>query len=495
MAAADAATIDRGTPAEVLMDRAGRAVARAVIDVVERRYGSKVVIVCGKGNNGGDGFVAARALVREGLSVRCLSVGDVASSTGAAAHHYEKWLAGGGTVEPFEVDELVGDIAVDAIFGTGFRGIAEGEASQAIEALTRFPGPVVAVDIPSGVDGATGRCEGPCVDADVTVAMGAEKIGTAVGEGGERAGAVVVAEIGIPVTDAVAQMVEGPDVAEALPERSQGSHKRSSGTVVVLAGSDSMPGAALLTCRAALRAGSGYVNLATTDGVRSAAAETIPEVVSVLASDSDVLTSDAIERAKPALEKADALAVGPGLSTGSGQRALIERIVREVDLPFVADADALNVLAEDPAILADRRAPAVLTPHPAELARLLAVDTARVQKDRVAAASEAATRFGCVVVLKGHRTVVASPDGEVVVDPAGGPELATAGTGDVLTGVVAAYLAAGLDPFTAAWVSTFVHGTAGALAAVGSGSTGVLASDVADKIGAAADLIRESEWS
>ena len=494
MAAADAAAIDGGTPAEVLMDRAGRAVARTVIDVVDRRYGGKVVIVCGKGNNGGDGFVAARALEREGLSVRCLTVGDVSSSKGAAAEHLQRWLAIGGSVEPFEVDALAGDIAVDAIFGTGFKGPAEGEAAQAIEALSRFPGPVVAVDIPSGVDGATGRCDGPCVDADVTVAMGAEKIGTAVGAGAERAGTVVVADIGIPVTDAAAAMVEGADVADALPERSQGAHKRSSGTVVVFAGSDGMPGAALLTARAALRTGSGYVNLATTEGVRSAVAETTPEVVSLLASDSDVLSSDALERAKPILEKADAVAIGPGLSTGAGQRALLERVLLEVSEPIVIDADGLNVLAEDPSVLIEREHPSVLTPHPAELARLLAISTGDVQADRVAAASDAAERFGCVIVLKGHRSVIAAPGERVVVNPAGGPELATAGTGDVLTGVVAAYLAVGLDPFVAAWSGAFVHGTAGAIAAANLGSTGVLASDVADRIGAAADRIVEGSW-
>ena len=495
MAAADNAAIKGGTPAEILMDRAGRAVARAVLDVAGRRYGTHIAVVCGKGNNGGDGFVAARVLAREGAAVRCLTVGDVESSAGAAAHHLELWRRAGGQIEAFEVDALDDvDVAVDAIFGTGFRGEAEGEAAQAIEALSRLPVPVVSVDIPSGVDGATGGCSGVCVDADLTVAMGAEKIGTAIGDGAARSGVVTVADIGIPVTDVAAQMIEPDDVASVIPERSVTAHKRSSGTVVVFGGSDAMPGAALLTARAALRAGSGYVNLATTRGVQAAAAEATPEVVAQIASDSSVLGPDAIERAKDLLARADAVAVGPGLGTGGSQREFIERLFREVSTPVVADADALNVLTEDAGVIAEREAPTALTPHPAELARLLQVETAEVQSDRLAAVTEAARRFGCVVLLKGYRSLIASPDGSVVVNPSGGPELATAGTGDVLTGASAAYLAAGLETFPATWAAAFVHGAAGTIAAVGRGSQGVVAWEVAEYLGEAAGRIVEGSW-
>lgn len=255
-----------------------------------------------------------------------------------------------------------------------------------------------------------------------------------------------------------------------------------------------MPGAALLTARAALRAGSGYVNLATTRGVQTAAAEATPEVVAQVASDSNVLGTDAIEKAKDVLARADAVAVGPGLGTGGSQRGFIERLFREVSQPIVADADALNVLAEDASVIADRDGALALTPHPAELARLLQVETSEVQNDRLAAVTEAARRFGCVVLLKGYRSLIAAPDGSVVVNPSGGPELATAGTGDVLTGVCAAYLAAGLDAFEATWAAAFVHGAAGALAAVGRGSQGVVAWDVAEYLGEGADRIVEGSW-
>jgi len=494
MAAADRAAIAAGTPAEVLMDRAGRAIARAVLDVAGHRYGLRVGVVCGKGNNGGDGFVAARALKREGASVRVLAVGDVDSSEGAARHHLDAWRNMGGEVHPFEVDALDEvDVAVDAVFGTGFRAPAEGEATQALEALSRLNAPVVAADIPSGVDGSSGRCDGPCVSAAVTVAIGAEKIGTAIGDGAVRAGTVVVADIGIPLEAYAAAMVEGPDVAEAIPARPPDSHKRSSGTVLVYAGSDAMPGAATLTARSALRAGSGYVNVVTTERVGASIAEVVPEVVArpLLGA---TLGPDAIELSKEWLERADAVAIGPGLGTGSGQQALIERLLRETDVPVVADADALNVIADDISVLQGARPGLTLTPHPAELARLLDIPTADVQRDRLAAVTEAAARFGCVVLLKGHRSLVAAPDGAIVVNPTGGPELATAGTGDVLTGVCASYLAAGLDPFTATWAAAFVHGAAGMIAAVARGTRGVLASDVADNLGEATDLIVEGSW-
>jgi hydroxyethylthiazole kinase-like uncharacterized protein yjeF len=494
MAAADEAAIAAGTPADVLMDRAGRAVARAVLDVMEHRYGLRVAIVCGKGNNGGDGFVAARALSRHGASVKVFAVGDVEADEGAAGAHLSRWKASGGRVEPFRSDALDGaDVVVDALFGTGFHGSVQGEAARAIDAINACDAPVVAIDIPSGVDGTTGRCDGPCVSADLTVAMGAEKVGTAIGEGASRAGTVVVADIGIPVTEAVASMVDPLDVARILPTRADGAHKRSSGTVVVLAGSDAMTGAAVLTARAALRAGSGYVNLISTEAVRAPATETTPELV-IQVAEGDVLGPGALDRAQGLMDRADSVAIGPGLGTGEPQRELVARVLAEIELPVVVDADALNVLAQDTSTLERRSAPLILTPHPAELARLLDLDTSQVQDDRLGTATEAARRFGCVVVSKGHRSVIAGPDGTVFVNPTGGPELATAGTGDVLTGVCGSYLAAGLDAQTAAWGAAYVHGAAGALAALDRGSSGVVAWDVAENLGDAADRIVEGSW-
>lgn len=486
MRAADEAAIAAGTDGSVLMDRAGRAVARAVIACAGGRYGRRVAVVCGKGSNGGDGFVAARVLARRGLRVSCLGVGGAAESTGAAGDHLARMESAGIALRPFAPHGLDGaGVVVDALFGTGFRGRAEGEAAAAIEAVNAAPGTVVSVDVPSGVDGATGGVAGPAVDAAVTVALGAEKLGTAVTPGAARAGRVEVADIGIPVGGMPAGMVEAADVAAVLPRRPPDAHKRTGGSVAVLGGSAAITGAPVLTARGAARMGAGYVTVGGPSAVQHALSTACPEVLTQVVTRGDVLGPDAVAEFGPVLQRADALAIGPGVERGESQSALLEAVWSEVEIPVVVDADGLNALAgrsEWPR----RTGAAVLTPHPAELARLLESSVADISADRPGAARAAASRFGAVVVLKGWRSIVADPSGRVAVIPTGGAELATAGTGDVLTGAVAALAAAGLDPFEAAWAASYVHGLAGALAAhrigVAGGGTGVVAWDVAEAL-------------
>lgn len=451
MRAADEAAIDSGVAASVLMERAGRSLARSAIELAGRRYGRRVLVLCGKGNNGGDGLVAARVLRGEGLTVTIVRLFEDEESP--SPHDF--------------------DVVVDAIFGTGFRGAPEGRVAKAIEGLAGHPR-VVAADIPSGVNGSTGGVEGAAVDAAVTVAMGAEKLGTALSPGAVHAGRVVVADIGIPIPSVSTHLVEEEDVRRVLPSRPPDSHKKSGGSVAVVAGSEAIRGAPLLTCRGAGRMGAGYVTLVSTASVVSAATVVAPELLT-RAVPGDVLGPHALD----SVDGFDCLALGPGLGTGEAQRALCERALLEVDAPVVLDADALNVLAEDVSPLVARSAPTVLTPHPAELARLLGAETKDVVKDRFAAARRAADELGCVVLAKGHRTVVTDGAKSVVV-PTGGPELATAGTGDVLTGAVAALLAAGVDPFDAAWCAAYVHGVAGSIA-----GPGALAPDVAEALGEA----------
>ncbi len=483
MAAADAAAIDAGTPAHLLMDRAGRALAREVLRVGGRRYGLNVAVVCGKGSNGGDGFAAARALAREGARPRCLLVGGMDAVSGAAAHHLELLRTEGGVVDPFPEASLErADVIVDALFGTGFRGVAEGEAAAAIDAINAAQRPVVAADIPSGVNGETGAVEGPGVDADVTVAMGAEKIGTAVGRGAALAGRVTVADIGIPVGSVRAGVVEEDDVRRVLPTRAPDAHKRSGGAVAIVAGSDAMTGAVVLTASGAMRMGAGYVTVGASVGAVTAVQGLLPEVLARVVGEGDHLDAASADRFVDVLERADSLAVGPGLGRGQDQHALVERLLTDVEKPIVLDADGLNVLEGNTGALARRDARTVLTPHAAELARLLGTDVEKIQADRVASARRAAEEFGCAVLLKGFRTVVAQPDQNVVVNPTGGPELATAGTGDVLTGAVSALLAAGVEDFEAAWASAYVHGLAGSLARAQIGAAGVIAGDVADAL-------------
>ena len=512
MARADRLTIEAGTPQDMLMERAGHAVAAAAIRLAGGRYGKRAVVVCGKGNNGGDGFVAARILAREGLRVRCLCTFDPEEATGAAAAHLKHMRGVGVRPLRFEANRFPPDahVVIDAIFGTGFSGAPKGDTAAAIAAIDRSGAPVVAVDIPSGVDGATGAVAGEAVRADVTVTMAAEKFGTATGEGAERAGEVVVAKIGIPAT--IAFLPEGTplnagtedEVAWAdripgaswmvsesdieLPDRKPGAHKRSSGSVVVLAGADVMPGAAVLTATSALSAGAGYVTLGSTERVCTTASTRTPELVTAFATDGEVLDAKALDRLADQIDRADVVAIGPGMGEGNDQRDLLLRALDELERPLVIDADGLNVLAGHTAAVTNRDGATIITPHPAELARLLDIDTSDVQKDRLGVAERAARELECIVLLKGHRTVVAAFDAETGlverwVVPTGGPELATAGTGDVLTGVIAAFTAARPEhPRSATVTGAYVHGVAGEVSAAATGGPGVTAWDVLEAL-------------
>jgi len=492
MGRADRATIEAGSPGEVLMERAGGAVLRAAIEVAGGRYGRRIIVVCGRGNNGGDGFVVARRARQEGMTARCLFVGDPSKVKGASAHHMQLMEAAGVGVEPFDHAALGGaDVVVDAIFGTGFRGVAEGQFAEAIAAINSSGAPVVAVDIPSGIDGATGRAAGPAVQASVTVTMAAEKIGTAIGAGAVHSGTVEVAEIGIPVGGAGVWMIEAADVAQRLPARHPDAHKRSLGAVALLGGSAGMSGAMVLAASAAVRAGAGYVTAGVTPAVDAVLSVALPEVLTHAVTDGDVLGPECLDAFGPVVDRAGVLAVGPGLGRGEAQAGLVGRVLDEVTLPVVIDADGLNVLAGETDALQKRDAPCVLTPHPAELARLLEVTTAEIQDDRPGSVRRAAERFGCIVLLKGFRTLVAEPEGMVVVNPTGGPELATAGTGDVLTGAIATLLAAGIDAFESAWMGAYLHGLAGSVAAE-RGVRGVSAGDVAQALPEAAARLTRS---
>ncbi|MEA2476075.1 MAG: ADP-dependent NAD(P)H-hydrate dehydratase / NAD(P)H-hydrate epimerase [Actinomycetota bacterium] len=497
MAIADQATIASGVPATVLMERAGSAVARATLEVVGGRYGKRVAVVCGTGNNGGDGFVAARILHREGCAVRCIVVGDLESVKGAAAHHLGLMRTRGVSVEALGTDGLKADAIVDAIFGTGFHGTAEGAADAAIRALDAETAPVVAADIPSGLDGLTGRAQGPAVHAAITVTMGARKLGLAIEDGPQHAGRIDVADIGIPQPTTMNYLLDTDDVIEFMPQRNPADHKRSGASVLILAGSDPVPGAPMLAARAAGRMGAGYVTLASTSKAIEAAAVRLPEVLKHICSPGDHLGPEALDELKGPLEYATVLAVGPGLGEGSDQRALVERILGEIDIPIVVDADGLNVLAGNTELLrrrSDEGRKTVITPHPGELAKLLASSVDDVQGDRLAAVREASSRFGCIVVLKGHGTLVADGAEQVVaVNPTGGPVLATAGTGDVLTGALAAlFTRAEGSVFGRACAAVYLHGLAGDIVAAERGSVGALAWDVAESLPAAIATIGAS---
>ncbi|HEX3325492.1 MAG TPA: NAD(P)H-hydrate dehydratase [Actinomycetota bacterium] len=484
MRAADAAAIGAGTPAGSLMERAGTAVARAALRLAGKRYGAKVVIVCGPGNNGGDGYVAARVLRDQGASVLCLTVADPEDLKGPARSAYERF-ARTGVVRQFERRVLDGaGVIVDAIFGTGFRGEPRGPARDAITGIAGARGAplgsepwstkVLSVDVPSGLGG-----PGPAVHADVTVALGAEKLETAV-VGPEAAGGVEVANIGIAIDAAAAWMPNHADLA-GIARRDPGAHKWTR-SVAIVAGSDAMTGAAALAARSAFRAGAGYVTVVTTPGAEGIVRRLVPEAVVRVPAQDPVLSAGIFGSLGDALERAGAVAVGPGIGTGDEQQEMVRRLLREVAAPVVLDADGLNVMKDDPATLREREAPLALTPHAGELGRLLGRSSDEIQSDRIAAVMEASERFDCTVLLKGPRTLTYRAGRGLIVNPTGGAELATAGTGDVLTGVMAALAAGGDDAFTPAWQAAYLHGLAAGIASNSRGAVGLVAWDVAEAL-------------
>ena len=416
---------EQGHDVETMMQRAGRAVA----DAVRRRFpdARRVAAVCGKGANGGDGRIALRMLAAAGLE----------------------------TSEE-ELDRA--DVVIDALFGTGFHGAPRDDAAALIERINAAGAPVVAVDLPSGVDASTGEIAGAVVDADVTVTMHAPKVGLAVAPGRFHAGAVDVADIGIEPRETRHRLVD-EEILRLVPRKRASDTKYSAGSVLVVGGSPGMSGALCLAAEAAFRADAGYVAVATH-------AESLPVVESRLL-EAVKGTLDDVDRLA---ERASAVAVGPGLGRGERERALVRRLLRELPVPVVVDADALYELEPD-----DWAAPRVLTPHSGELARLLNRDD--VDERRLDAVEAAAERFGCVVLLKGADTLVAGGEGVLVVD-SGTPALATAGSGDVLTGIVAAFLAKGVEAPVAAAAAAYAHGRAAELGP----ERGLVASDLIEAL-------------
>jgi NAD(P)H-hydrate epimerase len=495
MRAIDAATIEGiGLPGAVLMENAGRAVADAVIEELGGARGA-VAVVAGAGNNGGDGHVVARVLRARGVEALVYLAARRGEVRGDAQVHLAAYEQTGGMAtsiaEPAELAEhreaiQAAPVVVDALFGTGLARPVTGHLAQVIEVMNRARGRVVAVDIPSGLAADLGVPLGTAVHAHRTVTMAFLKLGLAVAPGLARAGKVTVAEIGIPVELAQAHgirvaVLEAGDLGGWLRRPQLLDHKNRRGHVLVVAGSPGKRGAARLTAWAALRAGAGLCTLAS-DAAELAA----PDPVMTAALDAEA--PGAIDKLAALAEGKAAVAIGPGMAPGAGGKAMVRGALERLAVPLVLDADALNHLAGEAGLIAKAHAPVVVTPHPGEAARLLGTSAAEVEGDRVAAARALAELTRAVVVLKGAGTLVcdgAAGDGFVTINPTGGPALATAGSGDVLTGVVAALVGQGLEVGEAARAAVYLHGLAGDLAAARIGPVGVTASDVLESVPAA----------
>jgi NAD(P)H-hydrate epimerase len=492
---------ERGIAGVDLMERAATGVCRAVEELVPD---GPVAVVCGKGNNGGDGLAAAR-LLREGgrqVSVICTAApeefkGDALANLRRLPGPAPLRLEGTPWAEAERASHPAGDdpigaaaVIVDALLGTGFEGEPRGTVAEAIAAINGARGPVVSVDVPSGVDASSGMVTGEAVRAAMTVTFHAAKPGLWIRPGKAHAGEVVSVDIGIPRGAPMAATIGliGPSILWELPRRGAAGTKFVSGHVLVAGGSRGLTGAPAMAARASMRAGAGYVT-----GCLPASLQVIvagggtPELMTVALPDQEgALTVDGVSKVLEAGGRGGALALGPGLGRSEGAFAFARKLAREAELPMVLDADGLNAHAGRLGELRARRAPTVLTPHAGELGRLLEIDSAEVERARLEHVRRAAEMAKAVVLLKGDDTLIADPEGIVAVSPGGSPALATAGTGDVLTGVIAALLAQGLEPFRAAVTGVWLHAEAGRIAAHRLGAAeGVIASDVIEALPAA----------
>jgi NAD(P)H-hydrate epimerase len=479
---------EQGVPSIELMKRAGAAVASAV--EIHASDGP-VAVVCGKGNNGGDGLVVARLLRESGREVAVVLIAPPQELSGDAAVNL-KCLPGDPPLALADGATAIqrATVIVDALLGTGFVGEPHGASAEAIDAINAAAAAVVAVDVPSGVDASTGAIAARAVRAVVTVSFHAAKPGLWIRPGKEHAGEVRVVDIGIPrdaPVDAQIGLI-GASVRERLPQRSAASTKFASGQVLIAGGSRGLAGAPRMAARASMRAGAGYVIACIPASLQDViAGGDTPELMTRgLDEQAGGLSPAAVEGVLEAIRPGGALALGPGLGRSEAAVAFARDLARAANAPMVLDADGLNAHAGRLGELADRDAPTVLTPHAGELGRLLELDSEEIERERLLHVRTAAARSGAVVVLKGDDTLIADPHGRVAVSRGGSPALATAGTGDVLTGVIAALLAQGLDVFTAAAAGVWLHAAAGREAARRQGAVeGVIAGDVIEALPAA----------
>ena len=499
MREADRRTIEEiGIPSLVLMENAGRQVVAAIeavhSDLVER----KVAVLCGRGNNGGDGFVVARTLMQRGIDVSVFLIGSVGEVRGDARTNLEVLGRLGVTVVEIADSQAwelhfseIGDctLIVDAIFGTGLNAPLAGLMETVVADVNGSGIPIVAIDLPSGLSADTHEPIGDSIEAGMTVTLAAPKISLVLPPAELRAGDIVIADIGIP--GGIIEALDGPQVhlltrsamRELIGPRMPDSHKADYGRVLIVAGSRGKTGAAHLSAVGALRSGAGLVTVATPACCQPIIAAMGPEYMTEAIDEvRDGLDAATVDRF---LEMArDVIAIGPGLGQAAGTREFIRSMVDRATMPVVVDADGLNAFADDPDRLSGREGrDVIITPHPGEMARLVGMSTDEVQASRLEIARNFATAHRVYVVLKGHRTLVATPDGKVFVNPTGNAGMATGGTGDVLTGMIAAWLAQLLDAEAACQLAVYLHGMAGDLAEADEGEVAMTAGDLAAHLG------------
>ncbi|HKC56664.1 MAG TPA: NAD(P)H-hydrate dehydratase [Vicinamibacterales bacterium] len=510
MREADRFTIEEiGIPSLVLMENAGRQVVAAIEAAYEARLNGRVAVLCGRGNNGGDGFVVARTLLQRGIDAAVFVIGALAEVRGDAKENLEILGRLGVTVVEIadeqswelhfsEISQCT--LIVDAIFGTGLKSALAGMMETIVADVNASSIPIVSIDLPSGLSADTPHVLGDCIDASMTVTLAAPKLPLVLPPGEAHAGDVVIADIGIP--HEVIDGVEGQRIELLTPEqlrdvvepRAADSHKGDFGRVTIVAGSRGKTGASHLAAMGALRSGAGLVTVATPASLLPIVASMAPELMTEPLAETveGMVAETAIERL---LElQHDVIACGPGLGRGPGVGAFVRALLDRATVPLVLDADAIMVLADDPVGLVGREErDVIITPHPGEMARLIGSSVEEVQANRIDVATDFATTHRVYVVLKGHRTVIATPDGHVFINPTGNAGMATGGTGDVLTGMIAAWVGQLLDAEAACRLAVFLHGSAGDLAEAEEGQVAMTATDVIAHLGAALTRLTKPE--
>jgi NAD(P)H-hydrate epimerase len=499
-----------GIPGVVLMENAARGASRVFLDHFDPALDSHVLVLCGRGNNGGDGYVIARYLHQAGLRVTVIVLAETVKIGGDAllnlevirrmgldiivAASREEWNRTSGLVS-------TSDFIIDGILGTGLNAPVRGVYEEIIEAINRSHKPVMAIDIPSGLNADTGQVMGVAVRADLTVTFGFPKAGQLVYPGAELVGRLVRIDIGIPGEVAqripVTYRLNGPeDFLDLLAGDARDIHKGDRGHLLILAGSTGKTGAASLTALGALRAGAGLVTLGTPRSLNAVLEEKLTEAMTVPLPDTSdgSLSLQAEEQIIGLMEGKSALAIGPGLSTHSETTALVRRIVSCCSLPMVIDADGLNALAGDISVFEHCRGRAILTPHPGEMGRLSGLKNIEVQRDRLGNATHFAKQHGCILVLKGARTVIAQPEGPTYVNPTGNPALSSGGSGDVLTGLIGGFLARRWPATKAALAGVYLHGLSADFLCETMGQSGLLAGELPGVVPPLMASLGRGEW-
>jgi hydroxyethylthiazole kinase-like uncharacterized protein yjeF len=500
------ATTALGIPAAALMEHAGRGAADVIVEVLgPRRRGGRVEIVCGKGGNGGDGFVAARWLKRAGARPTVWLTASPSEIRGEAAVKLGELRRAGLRPRRIEDEAMVAaqlgraDVIVDALLGTGTRGAATSLTARMIELINASGRPVVALDLPSGVSADGDPTPGPAVCATATATFAALKRGLVMGPGAALAGRVRVVPIGIP-EDEVASgtatfLVERSDVRPLFPDRPREAHKGTYGHLLIVGGSRGKTGAAALAAQAAMRIGAGLVTVGTAASQQPVVAGLLLEPMTEPLAETreGAISLEAVEKIRRLAETRQAMALGPGLGLEADTQEAARRLIEDVTQPMVVDADALSALAGHLQVLGRARGPRCLTPHPGEMARMLGVAVADVQRDRVESVRRFAVAHGVHVVLKGAASVIGDPDGRAFVNPTGNPGMASGGMGDVLTGMVGALLARHAGPGPALRGAVYLHGLAADLAASRVGQEALVASDVIEALPEALRALPEAE--